>query len=360
MRTPPAPQVSVRLHASAGSVFFPPFPLQLPFAPAEIHSTFAGFLGFPWSEGIHTSVSASMSKFDTNPFDEGGESSSNAAPVPKSGLGSFFDKAGAAVSSMAASFDSVALTPKVRPLPSSFPLLYPFLAPYSDIVEKETQLAAREQELKRREEELTQREASLGIQRNNFPPFFPLIQHDISADIPSHVQYMQYPAFASWLGIILCLVFNLVAVIVSWVLGAVSSTSGMGNFFLAIIYGVLGIPLSYILWYRRLYNSLKKDSALGFGIFFLGYLIHCGFCIFASVAPPIFFSGLALTGVLSTISVFGNSVTTGIFFAVGTALFIGETCLSIYTLGASPPSQSLLHALLVYPLVLCALRLCTS
>ncbi|CAI7887400.1 unnamed protein product [Closterium sp. NIES-54] len=255
-----------------------------------------------------------MSKFDTNPFDEGGESSSSAAPVPKSGLGSFFDKAGAAVSSMAASFDSVALTPK-------------------DIVEKETQLAAREQELKRREEELTQREASLGIQRNNFPPFFPLIQHDISADIPAHVQYMQYPAFASWLGIILCLVFNLVAVIVSWVLGAVSSTSGMGNFFLAIIYGVLGIPLSYVLWYRRLYNSLKKDSALGFGIFFLGFLIHCGFCIFASVAPPIFFSGLALTGVLSTISVYGNSVTTGIFFAVGTALFIGESCLSIYTLG---------------------------
>ncbi|GJP32729.1 hypothetical protein CLOM_g17327 [Closterium sp. NIES-68] len=201
-----------------------------------------------------------MSKFDTNPFDEGGESSSNA--------------------------------------------------------------------------EITQREASLGIQRNNFPPFFPIIQHDIPTDIPAHVQYLQYPAFLSWLGIMLCLVFNFVAVLVSWILGAVSSTSGLGNFFLAIIYGVLGIPLSYILWYRRLYNSLKKDSALGFGIFFLGFLIHCGFCIFASVAPPIFFSGMALTGVLSTITLFGDgSITTGIFFAVGTALFIGETCLSIYTLG---------------------------
>lgn len=33
--------------------------------------------------------------------------------------------------------------------------------------------------------------------------------------------------------------------------------AGLANFFLALILILLGVPLSYFLWYRRLYNSLK-------------------------------------------------------------------------------------------------------
>lgn len=34
----------------------------------------------------------------------------------------------------------------------------------------------------------------------NWPPFFPIIHHDIAKEIPVHAQRLQYLAFASWLG----------------------------------------------------------------------------------------------------------------------------------------------------------------
>lgn len=34
----------------------------------------------------------------------------------------------------------------------------------------------------------------------NWPPFFPIIHHDIANEIPVHAQRLQYLAFASWLG----------------------------------------------------------------------------------------------------------------------------------------------------------------
>ncbi|KAF8380755.1 hypothetical protein HHK36_028245 [Tetracentron sinense] len=37
------------------------------------------------------------------------------------------------------------------------------------------------------------------------------------------------------------------------------------------------------------------DSALKFGWFFMFYLLHIGFCVFAAIAPPIVFHGKSLT-----------------------------------------------------------------
>lgn len=43
----------------------------------------------------------------------------------------------------------------------------------------------------------------------NWPPFFPIIHHDIANEIPAHAQRLQYLAFASWLGTV-CLIVLLV------------------------------------------------------------------------------------------------------------------------------------------------------
>jgi hypothetical protein len=43
--------------------------------------------------------------------------------------------------------------------------------------------------------------AGIVIEEKNWPPFLPLIHHDITNEIPSHLQRMQYFAFASFLGI---------------------------------------------------------------------------------------------------------------------------------------------------------------
>jgi len=38
------------------------------------------------------------------------------------------------------------------------------------------------------------------MEEKNWPPFFPIIHHDIANEIPANVQRLQYLAFASWLG----------------------------------------------------------------------------------------------------------------------------------------------------------------
>ncbi|GAV91695.1 SCAMP domain-containing protein [Cephalotus follicularis] len=165
----------------------------------------------------------------------------------------------------------------------------------NDPKKKEKELASWEADLKRREKDIKRREDSVskaGVRTDNrnWPPFFPLIHHDIANEIPINVQRLQYLAFASWLGINLSLVFNIIAVIVCWIRGG-----GVIIFLLATIYALLGIPLSYVLWYRPLYRAMRTDSALKFSWFFLFYLIHIVFCIFAAIAPPIVFRGKSLT-----------------------------------------------------------------
>ncbi|CAA6673769.1 unnamed protein product [Spirodela intermedia] len=194
-----------------------------------------------------------------------------------------------------------------------------------DLASWEAELKRKEKEIKRREEALT----SAGVPREekNWPPFFPIIHHDISKEIPIHAQRLQYLAFASWLGIVLCLAWNLIAVSVCWIRGG-----GVKIFFLAAIYAILGCPLSYVLWYRPLYRAMRTDSALKFGWFFLLYLIHIAFCIFAAIAPPIVFQGKSLTGILAAIDTFSDHVLVGIFYLIGFGFFCLETLLSFWVL----------------------------
>lgn len=42
--------------------------------------------------------------------------------------------------------------------------------------------------------------AGIVLEEKNWPPFFPIIHHDISKEIPIHLQRMQYVAFTTWLG----------------------------------------------------------------------------------------------------------------------------------------------------------------
>lgn len=194
-----------------------------------------------------------------------------------------------------------------------------------ELADWEVDLKRRELDIKRREEAVSA--AGVPADDRNWPPFFPLIHHDIANEIPVHAQKLQYMAFASWLGLVICLVYNIIAVIVCWIKGG-----GAKIFFLASIYALLGVPLSYVLWYRPLYRAMRTDSAFKFGWFFLTYLLHMLFCIFAAIAPPIVFHGQSLTGILAAIDVFPHSVLVGIFYLIGFAFFCLESLLSLWVL----------------------------
>jgi hypothetical protein len=45
--------------------------------------------------------------------------------------------------------------------------------------------------------------AGILIEDKNWPPFVPILHHDIARDIPAHTQQLQYYAYGSWLGTVL-------------------------------------------------------------------------------------------------------------------------------------------------------------
>ncbi|MCH81475.1 secretory carrier-associated membrane protein, partial [Trifolium medium] len=165
----------------------------------------------------------------------------------------------------------------------------------TDLKKREKELQSREADIRRREQEVRRKEeaaarAGIVLEDKNWPPFFPIIHHDIANEIPVHLQKLQYVAFTTLLGLVVCLLWNVIAVTAAWIKG-----EGVKIWFLAIIYFISGVPGAYVLWYRPLYRAFRTESAFKFGWFFLLYLLHIGFCILAAVAPPIVFKGKSLT-----------------------------------------------------------------
>lgn len=190
---------------------------------------------------------------------------------------------------------------------------------------KEAELKKREQDLKRREDAISQ--AGVVIEEKNWPPFFPIIHHDIPNEIPIHLQKLQYVAFTTWLGLVVCLLWNIIAVTTAWIKG-----EGITIWLIACIYFISAVPGSYVLWYRPLYRAMRTDSAIKFGLFFLVYLFHIAFCIFAAVAPPVIFKGKSLAGILPAIECLSDNLLVGIFYFIGFAMFTIEALLSMWVI----------------------------
>ncbi|KAE9613517.1 hypothetical protein Lal_00016183 [Lupinus albus] len=202
----------------------------------------------------------------------------------------------------------------------------------SDLKKKEKELQSKEAELKKREQDVRRKEeaaarAGIVIEEKNWPPFFPIIHHDIANEIPAPLQRLQYVAFTTLLGLTVCLFWNIIAVTAAWIKG-----EGVKIWFLAIIYFIAGVPGGYFLWYRPLYRAFRNESALKFGWFFMFYLLHIGFCILAAIAPPIVFKGKSLTGILSAIDVVGDHALIGIFYFIGFGLFCLEILISLWVI----------------------------
>ncbi|KAK6268834.1 hypothetical protein QUC31_012994 [Theobroma cacao] len=227
--------------------------------------------------------------------------------------------------------------PALIPEPASYnydrnPAIDITLDKATNLKQKERELKAKEAEI-RREEEVKRKEEALAragvfLDVRNWPPFFPIIHHDIANEIPDYLQRMQYVAFLTLLGLVLCLFWNILAVSAASIKG-----KGINILFFAFIYFMLGVPGAYILWYHPLYRDCRKDSAFKFGSFFIFYMIHICFCHYAMVAPPIIYHGLSLTGVLSAVylTTDGHALIGNLYF-IGLGLFFVESLLSIWVL----------------------------
>lgn len=278
-------------------------------------------------------------RYDQNPFaeeDEVNPFSEQAAGGRGAGRSNF--GGGAFYSTNAGSVPSAANS-RLSPLPHEPADFYDRSAPVDipldsagDLKKRERELQARETELRKREEVVKRKEeaaarAGIVLEEKNFPPFFPIIHHDIANDIPIHLQRLQYIAFTTYLGLVLCLFWNIIATTTAWIRG-----EDVKIWFLALIYFISGVPLGYVLWYRPLYRAFRNESAFNFSWFFIFYLLHIAFCVFAAVAPPVVFKGKSLTGILPAVDLVSKRVIVGIFYFVGFGLFCVESVLSIWVI----------------------------
>lgn len=118
--------------------------------------------------------------------------------------------------------------------------------------------------------------AGIVIEEKNWPPFFPLIHHDISNEIPIHLQRMQYLAFSSFLGKLLSVQHVLVSTTVQclvtlWLKYIVLI------FFLLCINTLIVLLLLY-LCARTLTCGFCWVSALPHPNL-LGTKMHCCYCV---------------------------------------------------------------------------------
>jgi len=181
---------------------------------------------------------------------------------------------------------------------------------------REESLLRRENKLLQRERELEDRERSVrergGIGEPNWPSkCYPLLYHDISAEIPSEHQSLVRRFYATLLFTWLCLLWNWLVIMVIWgTPGADSSSSS--NALWASIFVVLGVPGAWRFWYRSVFYGIKDKKASQWVFFFINFLGHAVFCILMGVGVP----GVAGGGLFVMISMFANDHTLAGFFSL--------------------------------------------
>jgi hypothetical protein len=204
------------------------------------------------------------------------------------------------------------------------------------LAQQRKELEKREGDIARRERELAAREAAMranggsgGQQVNNWPfKFWAIAYHNIDAEIPSQHQRAVRMCYYSYLCLVLALFMNLCAVT-----GAFFVDGRVVSWLVAIIYFLAGVPGAYFIWYRRLYMAAKHDSGLKFGWFFLMYLGHLAFMVYACISPP---GGAgdqwSLAGMMVLKSALNKDKVLGAFYAVAFCLFALDAVLSVVSM----------------------------
>lgn len=132
----------------------------------------------------------------------------------------------------------------------------------------EAELRRREAELSAREQAISQQEQTLRSQSNllpkppNYPPFYPLIFHDINVEIPEEARMVVRFLYWSWLALIGTLVWNALSTFLILVSHAEGVVTGATDFGGAFVYCFTITAASFFLWYRPIYNAFMKERSL--------------------------------------------------------------------------------------------------
>lgn len=201
-------------------------------------------------------------------------------------------------------------------------------------------LAAQQRDLERREQELLRRERDLEVRERNTRsssgggarnynwPFkcWSIAYHNISEEIPPVHRSCVRLCYFVYVLFVIALLSNFLVVTFRLFIDQEFSA-----FLMAFIYMVCGVPGAYYLWYRRIYNSCKSERAFGFLWFFLMFLIHIAFTVFASLAPGGIFGSQrwALCGILNLKAAMERDKIMGMMHGVVMGMFMGDAFFSV-------------------------------
>ena len=190
-----------------------------------------------------------------------------------------------------------------------------------ELDDRERVLDARERDLARREAELL---ANGGMRKKNypFPGVFVFTYHSIEEEIPEPTRPVVRMVHYSFIITVVALFWNFIAAT-----AAAFKFGAAAGWFMSVIYLGAGAPLAWYLWYRRLYSACKHDSALGFLWFFLVYLVHIGFCLYAVLGMGA--AEYSTTGVENWQKAEKGSAPVGFMYLAGMILFLIDTLVSI-------------------------------
>jgi hypothetical protein len=132
----------------------------------------------------------------------------------------------------------------------------------------------------------------------NCPPFYPLVHHDISGEIPAHRVLPVRVMFIAALSFSVALVFSFFT---AWFAGSIESESRLNSFhvgkelFFSLFYVVLYVPLIFYVQYWPFYCANRDEKPCQ----------HAQFIqLFVIIVMAIFFLGVPGTGMVGIVYVF--------------------------------------------------------
>ncbi|KAL9931975.1 hypothetical protein V8E36_009036 [Tilletia maclaganii] len=180
-------------------------------------------------------------------------------------------------------------------------------------VNKMEELARRERELEQRERDLSARAAHIQRHgRNNWPPFYPMLYHDIEAEIPPDSRPIVANVYKLWLLLVAALIVNLVATVFLLVQG---SPDGGKDMISGIVYLPVISAASFMLWYRPLYNAYMKEASFFFYLYFVFGGFHLAYSAYMVIGVP----ATGSAGLINTIQSFqGGRIVAAILGTIAT------------------------------------------
>ncbi|KAJ3055049.1 Secretory carrier-associated membrane protein 5 [Rhizophlyctis rosea] len=193
---------------------------------------------------------------------------------------------------------------------------------------RELEVERREAAVRMREEALQRREADLAYLKPNWPKFRPMVYHDIDKDIPESGRWLVKRVYGSWWLALITYIVNCVAGFSCLVTKA---EQGGSQFGVALIVMAVGIPVSFVFWYRPLYQGVKLDRSLSFFFYFFNFACHLAIMALFAVGVP----GWGGSGVIITIAQLGNNVGSGVICAIATGLLIFQCVYGLWQIKAA-------------------------